>query len=388
MTTNQTQHSNELAEECVGLNKLVTPDRKPHEMCPLIGQFKPPHLRASGSEWPRRRKTHHRIKYIVSATAHLHSLPFLQRTFCLRSVFCIYFVCLPIYPPLSSAIYQHFVSRPLLFSYFFFAAFIFWSATGFTFTTYYTKSGFVVDMLTLATVFAVTSAFVIPVMASDPIRVHALPPYIEPRGILQTRGIETPTLVLSQTPYQQYPVETIGILGEPLVLSQSPSPTPTLAAMGKVGEALQQSGGVVGPALAQAEKVASSVSHDSNTFSTEINLPTNIPSSTATATGIVATPISSSSSFFTQHSIIPAIPNWAVLVIIISFSLTFFALVGLIIWRVRKYRAAKNEKDIDEEDIIEAYTKYWKTKRNSGGIVGKGFISSPLDDKMGRSTYM
>jgi hypothetical protein len=244
-------------------------------------------------------------------------------------------------------------------------------------------------MLTLATVFAVTSAFVIPVMASDPIRVHALPPYIEPRAILQTRGIETPTLVLSQTPNQQYPVETIGIVGEPLVLSQSPSPTPTLAAMGKVGEALQQSGGVVGTALAQAEKVASSVSHDSNTFSTEINLPTNIPSSTATATGIVATPVSSSSSFFTQHSIIPAIPNWAVLVIIISFSLTFFALVGLIIWRVRKYRAAKrNEKDIDEEDIIEAYTKYWKTKRNSGGIVGKGFISSPLDDKMGRSTYM
>jgi hypothetical protein len=46
------------------------------------------------------------------------------------------------------------------------------------------------------------------------------------------------------------------------------------------------------------------------------------------------------------------------------------------------------EKDIDEEDIIEAYTKYWKTKRDSGGIVGKAYISSPLDEKMGRRSYI
>jgi len=239
-------------------------------------------------------------------------------------------------------------------------------------------------MLTFAALFAVTSAFVLPIMASDPVRVHALPPYMQPRGVLITRGIETPTLVLSQTPTKgDYPTITIGILGEPLVLSQSPSPTPA-------GDAGQQSDGVVGTALAQAGKVASPVSQDSsNTFSTKINLPTNAPSSTTTSAGIVATPVSSLSSFFTENSIISAIPNWASLIIVISFSLVFFAFVGFIVWRVRKHHAAKrHEKDIDEEDIIEAYTKYWKTKRNSGGIVGRGNISSPLDDKMGRGSYI
>src|SRR5579862_125261 len=242
-------------------------------------------------------------------------------------------------------------------------------------------------MLTFLTTFAVMSAVVLPILASDPVRVHTLPPYIEPRAILQTRDVQAPaTLVLSQTPSTNYPVETIGILGEPLVLSQSPSPTPTLAAAAKVGEPLQQS--ATGTTITQAGKVGTSVSNESNTFSTEINLPTNIPSTTTTS-GIVATPTSSSSSFFTKHSIIPAIPNWAVLVIIISSSLIFFSLVGLVIWRVRKSRIAKRmEKDIDEEDIIEAYTKYWKTKRDSGGIVGKAYISSPLDEKMGRRSYI
>lgn len=235
-------------------------------------------------------------------------------------------------------------------------------------------------MLTLATVFAITSAFVLPIMASDPIRVHKFPRYIEPRGVLQTRDIaQTPTLLLSQTP-GKYPVETIGIVGEPLALSQAPSPTPTLAAAAKVNEPLQQTSGVVG----------TSTSKDTNTFSTEINLYTTNPTSTATSNGIVATPVSSSSNFFTKHSLIPAIPNWAVLVIIISASLIFFTLIGLLIWRIKKYRMHnRNETDIDdEEDIIEAYTKYWKTKRNSGGIVGQGNISSPYDEKMGRRSYI
>ena len=104
----------------------------------------------------------------------------------------------------------------------------FWSATDFTFTSDLRFSVFSrVDMLTLTTVFAVTAALVFPVMASDPIRVHKLPPYIEPRGVLQTRDVQqTPTLVLSQSPNTKYPIDTIGIVGEPLVLSQSPSPTP------------------------------------------------------------------------------------------------------------------------------------------------------------------
>jgi hypothetical protein len=252
-------------------------------------------------------------------------------------------------------------------------------------------------MLTFAALLAVISALVLPIMASDPFGLHPqIRPYLQPRGILETRAFEprdlqTPTLVLSQGPKANYPTATIGIVGEPLVLSQAPSPTPTLAAAGKVGEPLQQ-GGIVGTALAQAGKVGQPSSQD-GAFSTAIELPTNTASavsSTSTAAGLVGSPIATSSSFFTEHSIIPALVNWAVLVIIIASSLVFIALVGLVVWRVRKYRNGKNQQDDDEEDIIEAYAKYWKTKqkRDSGGIVGRGNISSPFDEKMGRGSYI
>jgi len=59
----------------------------------------------------------------------------------------------------------------------------------------------------------------------------------------------------------------------------------------------------------------------------------------------------------------------------------------VVIWRVCKYRASKKSKDVDEEDIFEAYSNYWKTKRNSGGIVDKGNILSVRDEKVGRSSY-
>lgn len=249
-------------------------------------------------------------------------------------------------------------------------------------------------MLTFATLLALMSALVLPIMASDPFGLHAqIRPYLQPRGILETRAVlprdrQTPTLILSETPKTDYPTETIGIVGEPLVLSQSPSPTPTLAAAGKVAEPTSQ-GGVVGTVVAQVGKVAEPISQE-NTFSTAIQLPTNTAQSVSTATGLVGSPIASSSSFFTQHTIIPSLVNWAVLVIIIASSLVFITLVGLVIWRVRVYRNGKNQEDDDEEDIIEAYAKYWKTKqkRNSGGIVGRGNISSPFDEKMGRRSYI
>ena len=253
-------------------------------------------------------------------------------------------------------------------------------------------------MLTFATLLALMSALVLPIMASDPFGLHAqIRPYLQPRGILETRAIvprdlQTPTLVLSESPKASYPTQTIGILGEPLALSQAPSPTPTLAAAGKVGEPINQQGGIAGTAIAQVGKVAEPISQE-GTFSTAIKLPTNTASSvssTSTATGLVGSPIASSSSFFTEHSIIPSLVNWAVLVIIIASSLVFITLVGLVIWRVRKYRNRKNQEDDDEEDIIVAYAKYWKTKqnRNSGGIVGRGNISSPFDEKMGRRSYI
>jgi hypothetical protein len=254
-------------------------------------------------------------------------------------------------------------------------------------------------MWTFATLLALMSALVLPTVASDPFGLHAqIRPYLQPRGILETRALEprdlqTPTLVLSQDPKANYPTATIGIVGEPLVLSQAPTPTPTLAAAGKVGEPLyEQQSGIVGTALAQVGKVGQQLSQE-GTFSTAIEVPTNTAhpiSSTSPASGLVGSPIATSSSFFTEHSIIPTLVNWAVLVIIVASSLVFITLVGLLIWRVRKYRNGKNQQDDDEEDIIEAYAKYWKTKqkRNSGGIVGRGNISSPFDEKMGRRSYI
>lgn len=51
----------------------------------------------------------------------------------------------------------------------------------------------------------------------------------------------------------------------------------------------------------------------------------------------------------------------------------FLGIVGLVFWRIQKNRRPnKNGKDIEEEDAMEAYSKYWKGKRNSGGNVERG----------------
>jgi hypothetical protein len=223
---------------------------------------------------------------------------------------------------------------------------------------------------------------------------------------LQQRAVQTPTLVLSQTPNAKNPTHTFGIVGVPLVFSATP--TPTLAAEGKVGQPLHQ-GGIVGTPLTQAGKVVETgivgtplsltqiSSHNNGTLSTEIpsllssnsthTISTTLSLSIPTTTPIVGKPLSSTgSSFFTEKTISSRLPNWAFLVIIICSALVFFVLVGLVVWRVRKHQADKNKK-IDEEDIFEAYTSYWKTKRNSGGIVGHGKVSSPLDEKEGRNSF-
>jgi len=223
---------------------------------------------------------------------------------------------------------------------------------------------------------------------------------------LQQRAVQTPTLVLSQTPNAKNPTQTFGIVGVPLVFSATP--TPTLAAEGKVGQPLHQ-GGIVGTPLTQAGKVVETgivgtplsltqtSSHNNGTLSTEIpsslssnsshTISTTLSLSIPTTTPIVGKPLSSTgSSFFTEKTISSRLPNWAFLVIIICSALVVFVLVGLVVWRVRKHQADKNKK-IDEEDIFEAYTSYWKTKRNSGGIIGQGKISSPIDEKEGRNSF-
>jgi hypothetical protein len=254
-------------------------------------------------------------------------------------------------------------------------------------------------MLVLARLMAVIAVLSLPITASNPIEIHG---HVEP--YLQPRAVDTPTLVLSETPRAPHPTMTIGIVGVPLVFSATP--TPTLAAENKDG--------IVGTPLAQAGKEVGSPVHEDGALSTDLALSsstshtigatitlstptasssahtvaTNLQLSTPTptSTGIVGTPVSSTgSSFFTSHSIMHIVPNWGFLAIVIGSSLVFFTLVGLIVWRVRKYLAKK--KAADEEDIFEAYSSYWKTKRGSGGIVGQMHITSPLDEKMGRKSY-
>ena len=235
-------------------------------------------------------------------------------------------------------------------------------------------------MLTLAALFALISAFVLPVMAFDPFNLHAqLRPYIQPRALV------TRDLVLSETPNQNVPTETIGYLGVPLQFSHSPSPT--LAQAGKLGVPIQLTSATSATTVVQAGNVAKPVNQ--GTFSTSITLPTNKPTSTSAPSGVVGSPVSSSTAnFFTEHTITTGLPNWAVLVVVVGASIIFLALVGLVVWQVIKYRKRRNRKAVDEEDVLDAYTKYWKTKRNSGGIIGQGNVISPMDEKFGRGSYI
>jgi hypothetical protein len=60
-------------------------------------------------------------------------------------------------------------------------------------------------------------------------------------------------------------------------------------------------------------------------------------------------------------------------------------LVGLAVLQLIKYRKGrKDERNTEEEDIFDTYKSYWKTKRDSGGILGQGSLFSPTDEKIGR----
>ena len=144
----------------------------------------------------------------------------------------------------------------------------------------------------------------------------------------------------------------------------------------------------------------------SNTLSTATNSPSitrkvgtpKVNGATATTStsaakstgGIVGNPISQPG-FLSQHSISHVLSNSAVLVIII-FSVTIFVTLGaLLVWRVHKYRNQNknNRKDIEDEDALEAYSKYWKGKRNSGGNTAQqNHVSSPVDEKGGNNTHV
>jgi beta-lactamase regulating signal transducer with metallopeptidase domain len=223
----------------------------------------------------------------------------------------------------------------------------------------------------------VTVPFLVNVMALEPLEVRAAP---------TTVGVP---VVLAQSPSTSTSVGLAGQgqVGVPIIqsaTSTSTSVTPTVGVPMNQGgsETLSSatSSGIVGTPTASSKTTGA--------VGTPIAL-SSAPS--ASASGMVGTPISTSNSFFLKHSISSLLPNYAVLIIFIVSGLILVTLIGVIVWRVQKYRHTQRETEEDEEDILEAYAKYWKAKRDSTivGHSGRGHISTPtLEEKMGRNSYI
>lgn len=108
--------------------------------------------------------------------------------------------------------------------------------------------------------------------------------------------------------------------------------------------------------------------------STGIDLSTNTPqvgtpkavTLKPTYTSTYTHPMYHPPSFYTRRSV-------AIILTSVFGTLLFLTLVGIVVWFIRKRRnIPKKETDVDEEDAVEAYAKYWKQKkRDSGGIAAK-----------------
>lgn len=155
-----------------------------------------------------------------------------------------------------------------------------------------------------------------------------------------------------------------GILS--MVVAGTPSPTTSLSVVtslststtvGKVGVPLHQT-----TTLSQTSMVSTGIDLSTNT--PQLGTPKAVtlkPTFTSTYTH----PLYYPPSFYTRHSL-------AVILVSVFGALLFLTLVGIIVWRALNRRnIPKKEIDVDEEDAIEAYAKYWKQKRDSGGIAVK-----------------
>ena len=195
------------------------------------------------------------------------------------------------------------------------------------------------------------------------------------------------------------PTLTSKTVGTSLVLSSSS----TLAALPKVGVPLHQqptaNGGIVGTTLAvQSSQVSVS---SSSTLSTATSSPSNAPK--------VGTPKPNSATTTTSASVANSTGGirWETALSITPIKLQFswsshfrsyryryfcdncFLDIGCMDWLACLWTSQSNNKqrDVEDEDALEAYSKYWKGKRNSGGNVAKGNdISSPVDEKVGNKT--
>jgi len=238
--------------------------------------------------------------------------------------------------------------------------------------------------MTVLSLVIIVSALLLPaIMASSDLHPHV-------RAYVQQRD-----LVLRD---DASPTTTAGIVGTPLALSQSPSPTTEVT--GQVGVPLNQpgttttstNGGIVGTPLPRTT-TTSSEAPEPNTTSTEIPTltpivpvvgtpkATSLSSSTPTETGIKGSPLSSSPQVASSHT--P--PSYAVAIVVVFSAIVFFSFAGLIFWRLKYRNVNRKQKDLEDEDAMEAYSKYWKGKRNSGGASEKGestaTSSSPVEEK-------
>lgn len=179
------------------------------------------------------------------------------------------------------------------------------------------------------------------------------------------------------------------VMADSSTLSTGTVGIPLVGASPKVGVPLPQQtskGGALGtPQPRQSNHVANTL--PTPTYTPIVGTPKPHSATTTTSVsaasstgGVVGKPLSQSN--FNQHS--PALPAYAVPVIVVFTIILFLTLVAFIGWRVYEHRCLNNKpKDIEEEDAVEAYAKYWKGKRNSGGNVAKGNISPTVDEKVG-----
>jgi hypothetical protein len=218
-------------------------------------------------------------------------------------------------------------------------------------------------MTVLSLVIIVSAIFLSVIMAADP---H---PHV--RAYIQQR-------------------DPVGTVGTPLAVSPSPTATP----VGKVGVPLHQGSTddeepLPSTSTTPTPKVGVPLSRTS-TFATETQIPTltakvEDPSPTETSAGIKGSPLSTVS--LTQRP--SSSPNSAILAVAIISGVVFLGVVGLVFWRIQKNRCLnKNGKDIEDEDAMEAYSKYWKGKRNSGGNVEKGNdTTTPVVEEKGDKAH-
>jgi len=195
--------------------------------------------------------------------------------------------------------------------------------------------------MTLLGLVIIVSTIILPIMASD--------------AHLEKRVVPWRTLTLSTPTATTTPTTGQGQVGTATHQPGSASPL-----VGTPQAVTQSSGGMVGTPLAGTASSGGMVGTPQ--------------AGTASSGGMVGVPLKQSpQSFFDKHTINSNLPNYAVLLIIVLCLLVFFSVGAFFVYRFyqRRQLDAKRKNLNDEEDIMAAYSRFWKKKqRNSGGASG------------------